>query len=217
MIGLEPLSAAILAGGKSRRMGRDKALLEIGGRPLLEIVADRLAPLVADLIVVASDRPDYDRFGLPVYPDRYSEAGSLGGIFTALDAARFEHCLVVACDMPLINPDLVAFMAAQPRDYDVLVPALPAERSDQGGDETLETLHAIYSKRCLPAIRSRLDAGRYKIVGFFDDVRVRRLDVATVRRFDPELHSFFNANTPEEFDWAAEQLQRYPDASPDEG
>lgn len=202
----EPLSVAILAGGQSRRMGRDKALLELGGRTLLEHVVARVQPVASEIIVVASRRPEYDRFGLRLVDDLYPQSGSLGGIYTAISAAKHSHCLVVACDMPFVNTELVAYMASLPRTYDVLVPALPAERSDQGGKETLETLHAIYSKACLPAIERHLREGIFKIVGFFSEVRVERVPEETVRRFDPQLLSFFNANTPEEFEWAQRKL-----------
>ena len=87
------------------------------------------------------------------------------------------------------------------------VPALSADRSDQGRQETLETLHAVYSKRCMSPIRTRLETGHYKIVGFFDDVRVQRLDELIVRGIDPNLLSFYNANTPDEFNWVLERLR----------
>lgn len=200
------LSLAILAGGQSRRMGQDKALLEFGGRPLVEQVAERAAAVAAEIFLVAPLRPEYERFAWRIVPDRFPQAGSLGGVYTALVEARHQFCLVLACDMPFVNPALLAYMAEQPRDYDVLVPALAADRSDQGGKETLETLHAIYSKHCLPAIERQLRDGIFKIIGFFSEVKVRRVPEDTVRRFDPQLLSFFNANTPDEFDWARRKL-----------
>lgn len=203
----EPLSAAILAGGQSRRMGRDKALLAIGGQTLLEIVAARAATVADDLFIVATDRPEYGRFGLPVVADMVANSGSLGGIYTAIASARHQHCLVLACDMPFVNVALLEHMAGLPRDYDVLIPALPGSKSDQGGGETLETMHAIYARSCLPAIRRRLDASQLKVADFLGDVRVQRLDQSTLERFDPELRSFLNANTPEDFDAVRTQLK----------
>ncbi len=202
------LSAAILAGGQSRRMGRDKALLEVRGRTLVERVAERLAAVADEVFVVSPPRAGYERFGLRIVPDRYPDAGSLGGIYTAVAEASHDYCLVVACDMPFLSVPLLTYMAERPRDYDVLVPSLAAERSRQGGRETLETLHAIYSKRCVDPMEARLREGNYKIIAFFDDVRVERLPEATVRRFDPDLWSFFNANTPEEFETALDRIER---------
>jgi molybdopterin-guanine dinucleotide biosynthesis protein A len=204
-----PLSAAVLAGGLSRRMGTDKALLALrpGDPPLLSLVLDRVAAVAGDTFVVASERPAYGRYGVPVVPDRYPEAGTLGGIATALAAATHEHCLVVACDMPFLHPDLLRWLADQPRDYDVLVPRLPGE-SRQGGGLVYQTLHAIYARSCLAAIESRLAAGERRVISFFPEVRVREIELATVRRLDPELRSFFNANTPETVAQAREWLEQ---------
>lgn len=193
-----PLSAAVLAGGKSSRMGTDKALLPIvpGGPPLLRVVLDRVGVVADEVLVVANERPGYGEFGVSVVPDRFPESGTLGGIATAIGEAAHAHVLVVACDMPFLNVGLLRSMAEAPRDYDVLVPRLPGE-SRQGSGFVMQTLHAIYGQPCLPAIERRLLAGRRQVIGFFEDVRVRTVELDEVRRFDPALRSFFNANTPE--------------------
>lgn len=205
-----PISAAVLAGGLSRRMGTDKALLPLrpGDLPLARVVIDRVREVAADVFVVASDRPAYAAFGVPVVPDRYPDAGTLGGIATALHAASHAHCLVVACDMPFLDARLLRWLVDQPRDYDVLVPRLRGE-SRQGGGFVYQTLHAIYAKTCLPAIERRLAAERRQVIGFFADVAVRAVDEDAVRAIDPHLRSFFNANTPE----AADEARRLLDAA----
>ncbi len=199
-----PLSAAILAGGQSRRMGTDKALLRLepGGPTLIERVAAAVGAVAADTFLVVND----DRLtalGLRAVPDVYPGAGALGGIYSAVAGARHEHCLVVACDMPFLSVPLLRAMAVQPRDYDVLAPFLPvaegaANRQGTAGG-VYETLHAIYGRGALPAMREELEAGRFKIVGFFPRVRVRPFAIEWVRRHDPALRSFFNANTPARF------------------
>ena len=203
-LGRARLSAAVLAGGKSSRMGTDKALLPLrsGDPPLLRTVLDRVGA-VADQTFIVANRPSYAAFGVPVIPDRYQEGGTLGAIATALGACQHDHCLVVACDLPFLNLALLRWMADQPRDYDVLVPRLPGE-SRQGVGLVYQTLHAIYGKGCLPAIQRRLAAGERQIIGFFGDMRVRPVDEVEVRRLDPHLRSFFNANTPA----AAEEARR---------
>lgn len=183
-------------------MGRDKALLDVGGRPLIEHVIERARPVASEIMLVASDRPAYERFGLRIVPDRYPRSGSLGGIYTAVVEASYPFCLVLACDMPFVNTALLRYMAELPRDYDVLVPALAAERGGQGDGETLETLHAIYARSCAPAIERQLQEGILKVIAFFSEVRVRRIPEQEIRRFDPHLLSFFNANTPDEYEWA---------------
>jgi molybdopterin-guanine dinucleotide biosynthesis protein A len=209
------VSIALLAGGQSRRMGRDKALLDFLGEPLLARVIRRVRPLTDDLFIVATDRPEYTRFGIPVVPDAVPGCGPLGGIYTALSVARNDACVVLSCDLPFVNPQLLGALLTLPRDYDVLVPVRPV-RTDQGGTETFETLHAIYVKSCLPAIARCLTAGRYKIVSFFPEVRVRRVEESELRRYDPELLSFLNTNTPDAYQRALD-LARRLEARGDEG
>jgi molybdenum cofactor guanylyltransferase len=192
------LSAAVLAGGMSTRMGTDKALLPLrsGDPPMAAIVLDRLQRISRDVFIVASNRPEYDQFGARVVADLYPGAAALGGIATALTNSRDDYCLVVACDMPFLSFALIKWMAAQPRDYDVLIPVLPGE-SRQGGKMIYQTLHAIYHKRCLPAIEEQLSSGNRQVIGFFDRVTVRQIPEDQVWALDPSLRSFFNANSPE--------------------
>jgi molybdopterin-guanine dinucleotide biosynthesis protein A len=201
-----PLSAAVLAGGQSRRMGTDKALLPLvaGGQPMLRVVLDRLSAVADDTIVVADEQARYAAFGSRVVPDLNRRVGALGGIQAAIAWSEHEHCLVVACDMPFLSLPLLRRMADEPRDYDVLVPLTPGESRQRDDGLVFQTLHAIYSKRCLPFIERRIAEGRKQVVGFFDDVRVRTLDVAEISRWDPDLRSFFNVNTPEAMTVAAQ-------------
>ncbi len=199
-----PLSAAILAGGQSRRMGADKALLRLtpGGPSLVERVAAAVGAVADETFLVAND----DRLaflGLRTVPDAFPGAGALGGIYSAVAGAAHDHCLVVACDMPFLAVPLLRLLASRPRDYDVLAPFLPVEPREENRQSAAggvyETLHAIYGRRALPAIREQLAAGRFKIIGFFPHVRVRPVPADELRRADPTLRSFFNANTPARF------------------
>jgi molybdopterin-guanine dinucleotide biosynthesis protein A len=205
-----PLSAAILAGGQSRRMGVDKALLRLvpGGPTLIEQVAAAVGAVAGETLIVANDRR-CAFLNLPIVHDRYPGAGALGGIYSAVAAAAHDHCLVVACDMPFLSAPLLRALAAQPRDYDVLAPFLPVAESRQGTTGGVyETLHALYGRGALAAMREQLEAGRYKIVGFFPRVRVRPFPVEEVRRHDPTLRSFFNVNTPERLTEARRLVMR---------
>jgi molybdopterin-guanine dinucleotide biosynthesis protein A len=194
-----PLGAAVLAGGQSRRMGTDKALLPLvaGGQPMLRVVLERLSAVADDTIVVADEQARYAAFGARVVPDLNRQVGTLGGIQAAIAWSAHEHCLVVACDMPFLSLPLLRRMANEPRDYDVLVPLIPGESRQRDDGLVFQTLHAIYSKRCLPFIEKQIAEGKKQVVGFFNDVRVRTLDVAEISRWDPDLRSFFNVNTPE--------------------
>lgn len=182
-------------------MGSDKALLEFDGLALLAR-AIRAVSAVSNDVFVVGDRPAYHDFGVPVVADAFPDTGTLGGIATALRNATCDYVLVVACDMPLLNVNLLQSLADEPRDYDVLVPALAGERSRQGGRQTFETLHAIYAKSCLPFIEARLHQGEYKASGFFEDVTVKTVDEGWLRQVDPELRSFVNTNDRTELDRA---------------
>src|SRR5918993_2159509 len=194
-----PLSAAALAGGQSRRMGTDKALLPLaaGGEPMLRVVLKRLSAVADDVLVVANNREKYEEFGAPVVPDLRPDIGALGGIQAAIASSAHDHCLVVACDMPFLSLPLLRRMADEPRDYDVLVPLIPGESRQRDDGLVFQTLHAIYSKRCLPFIEKQIAEGKKQVVSFFADVQVRTLDVTDITLWDPDLRSFFNVNTPE--------------------
>jgi molybdopterin-guanine dinucleotide biosynthesis protein A len=194
---LPPASAVILAGGKSKRLGQDKALLRVEGQTLLARTVHTLAALSDDLVVVANHPDRYGTLALPVrlVPDERPGFGSLMGIYSGLRAARQPHVLVVACDMPFLNMDLLRFMLSLAHGQDVVVPRL--------GD-FLEPLHAIYSRACLLPIAGQLEQKRRQIIGFFDQVRVRYVEEDEIDRFDPQHLSFMNVNTPQ--DW--ERVQR---------
>jgi molybdopterin-guanine dinucleotide biosynthesis protein A len=195
------LSAAVLTGGTSRRMGADKAMLEVAGATLLGRTLAALRAVSDDVTIIGA-RPVYERFGMPMVSDDYPGAGALGGLATALRVARYEQTLVVACDMPLLSSALLQGMAAEPRDYDALVPLLSG-----GPQPQPQPLHAVYARSCLPTIVQRLKAGKLSVVELLDDLRVCWLDEAWQRRFDPLLRSTHNANTPAQLDEARQLLE----------
>jgi molybdopterin-guanine dinucleotide biosynthesis protein A len=181
-------SAAVLAGGQSSRLGFPKALLRLGtGRTLIQETVRKLARLSDDLIVVANDDL-FDVTGARLEADRYPGAASLGGIYTAIDAARHARVVVVGCDMPSLSTALLDHLIMLSADYDVVAPRLEGYP---------EPLHSVYGRGCLAPIRQRVEAGRLKIISFFDEVRVRYVDEPELRELDPELRSFRNVNTPE--------------------
>jgi molybdopterin-guanine dinucleotide biosynthesis protein A len=197
MVGMR-LTAAVLAGGRSRRMGTDKALIRLdpSGPTLLERVLELVGAVADDRVVIATDRPHYAAFGVPVEPDHYPDAAALGGIATALEVAAGSPCLVVPCDLPFLNVPLLSHLRARAAAADVVVPTARGESRQRGG-VIFQTLHAIYGPACLPPVRAQLARGERQIVRFFDDIRVATVDEEVVRRFDPDLWTFFNVNTPE--------------------
>lgn len=185
----EPISGIVLAGGKSRRMGQDKTRIQLdSGLSLLEQAVLKVAQVTDEVIVVTAG----SQVSLPDVcwvSDVYPGAGPLGGIYTGLLACTWSHALVVACDMPFLNLDLLRYMVNLPREYDVLLPSLA---------RGVEPLHAVYGKGCLEPARDLLEAGEYCILDLYERVRVRYLSPMELAPYDPDGTSFFNVNTPDQ-------------------
>ncbi|HYS17830.1 MAG TPA: molybdenum cofactor guanylyltransferase [Candidatus Binatia bacterium] len=184
------ITGVIQAGGRSTRMGgQPKALIELGGRPIIERVLEALAPAVDDVLIVTNTPELYAFLGLPMVGDVYPEHGSLGGIYTGLKAAAGQVAFTVACDMPFLHPEVVRLVVARAGEGDVVIPRVGSQ---------LETMHAAYAKACLPRIEERLIAGQLRIVGFFERVRVVEITEADIARFRDPRVAFMNVNTPDE-------------------
>jgi len=192
-------SGIVLAGGASRRMGRDKAFLELDGRPLIAIVVERMASVCAEVLIVAGDAQPYAGLGVPVVEDRFRDVGALGGLHAGLEAATHDLTLTVGCDMPFLNPDLLRAFAGWAEGFDVAL----LRRG-----EYVDPLHGAYHRACLPAIETAIRAYRRRIISFFPHVRVRYVTLADVTPFDPDLCSFRNVNTPQELEAARMEWRR---------
>lgn len=197
------VSGVILAGGESRRLGRNKALERIGGQTLIERVVGSIASLTTEVIIVVASPQQAAALPLPAgvrrVSDLYPGRGSLGGIYTGLSISREPWVLVVACDMPFLNPRLLRRLMAMRRDVDAVVPCLEGQP---------EPLHALYSKTCLEPMERMLRAGQLKIAPLFEAVRVRYVDEGTIDRIDPNHRSFFNVNSPADVEEAIGLLAR---------
>lgn len=217
------VSGIILAGGQSRRMGRDKAFIALNGKPIVAHVLETMQRICSETIIVANNAPNYKHFSVPIVGDVFPGKGSLGGIYSGLQAANEEHVLAVACDMPFLNADLLRYMISLASKYDVVIPqaSSPSSKTPRGAladsqpektaphpnqplakENDLHPMHAIYSKQCLAPMREKLRADDLRLIGFFDRVRVRMIESAEVDRFDPLHWSFFNVNTPEDLEMA---------------
>jgi len=185
-----PLTGIILAGGRSSRMGQNKALLPLGGRPLITHVLTTLTGLCQEIIIVTNDPTPYAVLPARLVGDIYPGRGALGGIHAGLSASRTELTLVVACDMPFLNPALLRYLVSLAPGYDAVVPRL--------GDQ-FEPLHAVYTRRCLPPMERLLAQGPQRVITFYEQIHLRVVEEEELRRLDPELRSFINVNTPEEW------------------
>jgi molybdopterin-guanine dinucleotide biosynthesis protein A len=192
------LTVVIQAGGRSSRMGQDKALMPFLGRPLVARLVERLAGLGDDLLVITNHPEEYAFLRLPLFGDLLPGSGPLGGLYTALQVANHPLVAVVACDMPFLSPDL---LAAQ-REL------LERERSDAvipHSPDGLEPMHGIYRREtCLPVVKAALDTGERKMIAWFPFARVRVMSEEEISQHDPGFQSFVNVNSPEDFRQAEE-------------
>jgi molybdopterin-guanine dinucleotide biosynthesis protein A len=180
------MTGAVLAGGKSVRFGRNKALEAVGGKRLVERAAESLAPFCDPVMVVANDLAPYAHLGLMLVRDIIPRQGPLGGIYTALLAGGDDWLLVKATDMPFLVPELARLLIEAKEGFDAVVPMT--------GDR-FEPLLALYSRRCLPWIVRQLDSGERQIIRFYRHIRVRTVPEEEWRPVDPGGLSFRNVNT----------------------
>jgi len=174
-------AAAILAGGQSRRMGADKALVLLDGRSLLARVIELLRPLFTEIAIIGGDAAAYRQFGLPVFPDHHPGAGALGGICTALLSAEAPLVFCCGCDMPFLKPAIVEHLLELARgDFEAVVPQVRGES---------EPLCAVYSRGALEVIEEEIAAGHRRIkdaLACVSDTLKRR---SFVRRIPACTHS----------------------------
>jgi molybdopterin-guanine dinucleotide biosynthesis protein A len=191
------ITIAVQAGGKSSRMGEDKALIRLAGIPLIERVLARIDGL-ADEILITTNRPEtLTHLNLRMVGDEIPGAGALHGLKTALVAARGEVVLVLSCDTPFVSRELLEHLLSRAHETDAIVP--------KHGDK-YEPLQAVYNRaRCLPAVEAALISGERRMVSFYSQVHVLPIEEHVLTELDPSGLSFFNVNTAEDLE-RAEQL-----------
>ncbi len=192
-------AAIVLAGGRSTRMGRAKALLPFAGETLLERVVRRLAPLVEELLVVAAPGQDLPEVSATIVRDPVPHLGPVAGLAAGLSAARARVAFVTSCDAPFLNADLVRWMLEESEGWDVVVPEW---------DGRLNPLHAVYSTALAGPYRRLLEQGGRRPVDLYPSLRVRHVSAEEVSRLDPEGRSFTNMNSPEEYERALAQAEQ---------
>jgi molybdopterin-guanine dinucleotide biosynthesis protein A len=207
------VSGIVLAGGASRRMGRDKAWVELDGKPLIERVIERLGQVCDEIVLVTNDREKFERLEQRTIADEFPGMGSLGGLYSGLRAIENELGIAVACDMPFLNPALLRFLISLSSDWDIVIPSVENENKPkkEGTRETakrqnLHPLHAVYRKTCLEPMREAIERSDLRMISFHAAVRVNVVPQAEVERFDLQHLSFRNVNTPEELERATELL-----------
>jgi len=187
---IDGVTGVILAGGKSSRMGSNKALLPYRGGRFVEAIHRQLAEIFAEVLVVTNSPQQYEFISCRKVPDIHAGMGVLAGIHSGLYHSSNPVVFVVACDMPYLVEGLIRYLAGRADAGGVVIPESP------GG---IEPLHAVYGKGCLTAIEDTLLSGERKIVSFFDRINVSCICQEQVAGFDPAFESFVNINTPADY------------------
>ena len=196
------ISCIVLAGGKGLRLGKDKVLEIVGSKCLLEHVISSISPLCQDIIIVIAAKQTVPqsvshpklRVAVDILPDR----GPLGGIYTGLLTSDTFYNLVVACDMPFLNQDLLLYLLQSAVNFDIAIP----RRNNQ-----VEPLHAVYTKNCLAPIEDMIKQDRLSVNKLLGSVKTRYVEAEELDRFDPGHLSFFNINTEADLKKARELVK----------
>jgi molybdopterin-guanine dinucleotide biosynthesis protein A len=183
------ICAVILAGGQSRRMGFNKALLKIGEQPLIQILVNRIRPLTNRILISSNDEPSYRFLDIPVIPDHFSGHGPLAGFHSAMLWDECPLYLMLACDLPNLRESLLHQLITLSQGFDAAIP--------RTSDKLAHPLCAVYRRTCLPYIEQALERGANKVIENFLDSSL------SIRWIDPEEGQFedsdlANLNTPED-------------------
>jgi molybdenum cofactor guanylyltransferase len=190
-------TAIVLAGGKSSRMGRPKALLPFGNEPLILHIVRELNRIFAETVVVAAPGQEMPALPATLVRDEMAYQGPVGGITYGLKAAGKKLCFVTSCDVAFLNAPLISHLMSRIPNYHVVVPYW---------QERLQPLHAAYRRSVLPLLEDQLERGELRPIYLFDRVPTCKIGDDEIRRFDPEGLSFFNMNTTDDY---ARALQRW--------
>ena len=182
---IETVTGVVLAGGKSSRMGTDKAFVRVNKQPLIEHSLAALRQCFTRNIIIANHCEAYRSFALPVFADLIPNLGPIGGLQAALHHAETPAVFLVACDMPFLDPALIRAMALD--DFDAVAPCVRGR---------YEPLHAGYARRILPVVEQQIAAGRYGLQELLIRLRVRSLGEERLQRYAGWPRSFSNVNTP---------------------
>ena len=180
-------TAIILAGGKSTRMGFDKALLNICGRPVVQMIMSQLREIFDDIVVVTNNPEGFTGLDARITVDILKDSGPLGGIHAGLTVSKSKYAFLTACDMPILSPEYAKYMVEIARKE------MPDAVISQKG-EWIEPFHALYSKDLAEDIKRNVEKGMYKIFDVIKTKKVVRISESKVREFSPDLGIFTNLN-----------------------
>jgi len=188
------LSVVVQAGGKSSRMGENKALMTLSGQPLIQRVIERVKPIAQELFVVANNISDFSFLGVNTVDDTIPGKGALGGLFTAMDISNNDYVAVVACDLPFVNTNILL------KGLDLLIQSWADVAMPKTGKDFYEPLHAVYRRGpCKDAIYKAIMQNQWRVISWLSHVKVIEMESALCLELDPSGIAFFNLNTKEDF------------------
>ena len=185
------VTGVILAGGASRRMGSNKALLEFGGTSLVERVYHTMSKLFNEVILVTNTPEEFAFLPCRTVADRYLDAGAIAGLHAGLAASSTERIFAVACDMPFLNPELIKLLCASKNDCDAVVPV--------NREGLREPLHAVYSRSILPVLQEIIERDERSILDLLDKIETTLVTRDIFQTIAGAEESFRNVNTPEDY------------------
>jgi len=192
------MTGVILAGGESTRMGKNKAFIEINGKRIIDRTVSLFREVFDDVLLVTNTPLDYIELKVRIVTDLVSGKGSLGGIYTGLFFSSSPKAFFVGCDMPFLDRRVIQYFLSLAQTADIVV---------QRTKDYWQPLHAIYPRTLLKPIERLLQQGELKIIKTYQGMRVREVTGEELKRFDPDLHTLSNFNTPEEL---KKLLETYP-------
>ena len=199
---IDNLSVVIQAGGRSSRMGENKALMSLSGQPLIQRVVERVRPIAQELYIVTNDNSEYSFLGVNTITDSIPNKGAIGGLYTAMDISGNDYVAVVACDLPFVNQAILL------KGLDLLIQTEADVAIPKTGETFYEPLHAVYRRKpCKEAIYQAILNDQRRLVSWLPCVRVVEMDMDLCKELDPSGLAFLNVNTHEDFIEAEKILQ----------
>ena len=183
------MTGIVLAGGLSTRMGRDKATLPWRESDLLNTVLAQLVKVCSELIIVSNVPRKLYLPNIKVIPDMYKQCGPLGGMQAGISASKYCYNFITACDMPYLSAEAITYMRKAAAGYDAAIPFI---------DGFFNPLHGVYHRNCLPHIESMLQQGKYRILDFYGQVKLRKISKLELIQVDKDLRTLTNINTPDD-------------------
>ncbi len=183
------ITGVILSGGKSSRMGQNKALLKLGEERAIERVARQMKSLFSEVLLITNQPTEYKFLALPTFPDLYNNCGPLGGIHSALVHAQTSKVFIISCDMPMMTAEIIDAILNFPSIRPIVVPVT---------EGLVQQICGIYSKACLPVLEQMLKGKKYKVMNLLDEMGA---EIIEMNKLLPNYNSnsFFNMNLPEDY------------------